>query len=652
MEKEKKKFRFRFTIGNKILAGFLSLIILFIINAAIIFFTGNNIDKVVEQSSQNIRPSKDAINELILMVTRSKMLITNWVYLQSNTEDKQALRELHSNYYPELKDKVSKLMPQWESDSQRWLMDTVFIKFEAMMEAQKGVMSQLVTFENYEDPLTKLLAEDAIESQIIPQTTAITKLLDKIADLQAAVTAESDAQLTASTKTLRNITLILSAITVALGLVSAFLMIRSITVPVNYLKSIVVKLGRGELVEDKNTKFNNDEIGEMAAAMDNLVNGLKDTTLFAENIGKGTYATDFKPLSEHDVLGNALINMRDNLSRVADEDKKRNWATEGLAKFGEILRTNTNDLNKLTDEIVLNLVKYLKANQGAIYIIDDDQSGEEPTMSMKACYAWDKKKFLNHKIHRGEGLAGQAWQEGDLIYLTEVPQNYIRITSGLGDANPTSVLIVPLKLNEQIFGVVEIASFGQFQDFEMEFVQKIAESIASTISSVKVNARTQRLLEESQEMTEQMRAQEEEMRQNMEELQATQEEMNRGQAESESTMRVINEAMAVIEFDPDGTILKANSNFLDVMGYKQDEIVGEHHRVFVAKDERNSDSYRNFWRDLASGRANRGDFKRINKKGEEVWLRASYSPVKDKSGNVVRVMKVAYDITSLKKAHA
>jgi GAF domain-containing protein/methyl-accepting chemotaxis protein len=531
MEKKKRKFSIRLTIGNKILAGFLSLIILFIINATIIFFTGNNIDKVVATSSENIRPSKDAINELILMVTRSKMLITNWVYLQSNTEDKQALRDLQNFDYPALKEKVTKLMPLWESDSQRMLMDTVFIKFEAMMEAQKSVMSQLVTFENYEDALVKLLAEDAIESQIIPQTTGIIGLLDKIAAIQADVTAKSDSLLTTSTKRLRNITLILSAITVALGFFSAFIMIRSITVPVNYLKDIVVKLGKGELVEDKNTKFNNDEIGEMAKAMDNLVNGLKATTLFAENIGKGTYATEFKPLSEHDVLGNALINMRNNLSRVADEDKKRNWATEGLAKFGEILRTNTNDLDKLTDEIILNLVKYLKANQGAIYIVDDEQTTEDPTMSMKACYAWDKKKYLNHKIHRGEGLAGQAWQEGDLIYLTEVPQNYIRITSGLGDANPTSVLIVPLKLNEQIFGVVEIASFIEFRDFEIEFVQKIAESIASTISSVKVNARTQRLLEESQEMTEQMRAQEEEMRQNMEELQATQEGMKRQEVE-------------------------------------------------------------------------------------------------------------------------
>lgn len=650
MENQKKKFKIRFTIGNKIFAGFLSLIILFIINATTIFFTGNNIDTVVGKSSTNIRPSKDAINELILMVTRSKMLVTNWVYLPSNTEDKQALRDLQNFEYPALKERVQALMPQWESDSQRFLMDSVFSKYETMMNSQKEIMSQLVTFENYEDALTKLLAEDAIESQIIPQTATIIKMLNKIATLQASVTAESDQQLTNSTTNLRNITLILSAITVILGLVSAILMMRSITVPVDYLKNIVVKLSKGELVEDKNTKFNNDEIGEMAKAMDSLVNGLKATTLFAENIGKGSYSSDFKPLSDSDVLGNALINMRDNLARVADEDKKRNWATEGLAKFGEILRTNTNDLSKLTDEIILGLVKYLKANQGAIYIVDDQDSTEEPTMSMKACYAWDKKKYLNHQIYKGEGLAGQAWQEGDTIYLTEVPQNYVRITSGLGDANPTSVLIVPLKVNEQIFGVVEIASFTDFKDFEVEFVQKIAESIASTISSVKINARTQRLLEESQEMTEQMRAQEEEMRQNMEELQATQEEMQRGQAESESTLRAINESLAVVEFDPEGHLLKANSVYLDLMGYSMHEIEGEHHRIFVHRDDRNTDEYRQLWRDLAAGRSVKGDFKLINKKGEIVWIKGNYSPLRNKNGEVVKVMKIAIDITNFKNA--
>ena len=536
-EISKKKSGFRLTIGNKILGGFLILIVLFIVNGVIIFWKGNVIDNVVNSSSQVYRPSQDAIKDFILMVTRSKMLVTNWVYLQTNQEDKNALKLLQDNEYPALQEKITKLMTTWETDSQRHQMDTVFLKFDTLLNVQKeSIMANLQSFEHYEDPLTKLLAEDAIESQVIPRTTDLISRLNRIAVTQNGVTARSDRDVIDSIRSLRNYTIILGSGIIIIGLMSAIFLMRTITKPVNFLKNIVVKLGRGELVEEKQGTLSNDEIGEMAIAMDNLVAGLKGTSLFAENIGNGNYKTDFKPLSEHDVLGNALINMRDNLSKVAEDDKKRNWATEGMAKFGEILRNNTNDLIKLSDEIIGNLVKYLKANQGALYIVDETNEGEDPTMTMKACYAWDKKKFLNHKIYRGEGLAGQAWQEGDTVYLTEVPQSYIKIASGLGDANPTSVLIVPLKVNDQIFGVVELASFSEFQDFEKEFVQKIAETIASTISTVKINARTQRLLEESQEMTEQMRAQEEEMRQNMEELQATQEEMQRSQAETDSTL--------------------------------------------------------------------------------------------------------------------
>jgi PAS domain S-box-containing protein len=382
----------------------------------------------------------------------------------------------------------------------------------------------------------------------------------------------------------------------------------------------------------------------MAVAMDKLVNGLKATTSFAENIGNGNYQTDFKPLSEHDVLGNALINMRNNLAEVAEDDKKRNWATEGMAKFSEILRTNNNDLLKLADEIIGNLVKYLKANQGALYIVDDVEETEEPTMSLKACYAWDKKKFMHHQVFKGEGLAGQAWQEGDTVYITDVPDNYVRITSGLGDANPTSVVIVPLKVNDQVFGVVEIASFNEFQNFEVEFIQRIAESIASTISSVKVNARTQRLLEESQEMTEQMRAQEEEMRQNMEELQATQEEMQRSQSETESTMLAVHGALAVADYGTDGVMNKANGNFLTLFGYTQDEVLGEHHRVFVPKEEKNTEEYRQFWRDLSMGYPKKGSYKRINRKGEQMLVHSSFAPIKSRSGDVIKIMEISYEL--------
>lgn len=647
-ENSAMKRKLRITIGTKIFFGFLSLILLAVIVVAVIFWKGSVIDNSTKFSSENARPSKEALSEFVLMVTQSKMLITNWVYLQTNTDDKRTLEQIIGYDYPALKERIGKLSPNW-SDSQRMKIDTVFSNFDAMIKtAQESVMQKLVTFENYEDPLTKLLAEDAIESQIIPQSGDLIKRLNDIVAVQNKITEQSDREITQSTSELYYYTLILGAVIVALGFVIAYLIVRSITSPINYIKDVVVKLGKGELVDDQNKKFSNDEIGEMALATNNLVTGLKATTQFAENIGNGKYDSQFQPLSEHDVLGNALLNMRENLARVAEEDKKRNWATEGLAKFGEILRTNNNDVQKLSDEIIANLVKYLKANQGALYIIDDTE-GEEPTMSMTACYAWDKKKYLNQKIHRGEGLAGQAWQEMDLVFLTDVPQNYIRITSGLGDANPNCILIVPLKVNDQIFGVVELASFNVLKDYEVEFVQKIAESIASTISSVKVNARTQRLLEESQQMTEQMRAQEEEMRQNMEELQATQEEMQRGQAETEGTLRAMNESLAVVEFDPDGHVLKANHVFLDLMGYAMNEIQGEHHRIFVSKDDRASEAYKQFWRDLSAGRGAKGDFKRMTKKGDVVWIRGSYSPLRNKSGEVIKIMKVASDITSLKK---
>jgi PAS domain S-box-containing protein len=611
---------------------------------SIIFGNGNTIDNVVRSSRDIYRPSKDAINEYILLVTRSRMLVTNWVYLQTNSEDKVALRDLQDNDYPALRKRIEKLSADWDKE-QKLRMDTVLHFFDSLVTIQReSIMAQLQNFENYEDPTIKFMAENSIESEVIPLTNVLIKKLNVIADKQGKITAQSDDEVINSIKRLKTLTLILGGVFLAIAIISGIYLVLSITKPVAFLKNIVVKLGRGELVEEKRAKFNNDEIGDMALAMDNLVNGLKGTTLFAENIGNGNYQSSFTPLSEHDVLGNALINMRNNLSKVAEDDKKRNWATEGMAKFGEILRTNNNDLMKLSDEIISNLVKYLKANQGGLYIVDDVEENEEPTMSMKACYAWDKKKFINQKIYKGEGLSGQAWQEGDTIYITEVPQNYIRINSGLGDANPTSVLIVPLKVNDQVFGVVEIASFNLIQDFEIEFVQKIAESIASTISSVKINAKTHRLLEESQEMTEQMRAQEEEMRQNMEELQATQEEMQRSQSETESTMHAINGSLAVADYGVDGAMSKANPNFLELFGYSQDEVLGEHHRIFVTKEDKNSEEYRQLWRELATGNPKKGTYKRINKKGEVITVHSSFSPIKNRSGEVVKVMEITYEI--------
>jgi PAS domain S-box-containing protein len=247
---------------------------------------------------------------------------------------------------------------------------------------------------------------------------------------------------------------------------------------------------------------------------------------FIESISAGNYAAELSLEDDGANLGGTLLTMRDKLKVNAEDDRKRNWSNSGLAQVGEILRVSTASTADLYDNIIKFVVKYTKSNQGGLFILNEE-SETDKFLELVSCYAFERKKFLTKKIGIGEGLVGQCYLEGERIYLLEVPQEYITITSGLGGAAPNALLLVPLKINEKIFGVLELATFGKYENHEVELVEKLTESIASTISSVRVSESTRILLEKTQQQAEEMRAQEEEMRQNMEELEATQEEMRR-----------------------------------------------------------------------------------------------------------------------------
>lgn len=349
--------------------------------------------------------------------------------------------------------------------------------------------------------------------------------LVKLNDLVKMYVQEAD---TKQSK-LKNFLLTLLLLSIAVVVLGIYLTNRYISKPVTLISGASGSLAEGNLHVNV-TYDSQDEIGAAAANMKSMATNLEKASDFAAKIGQGIFESSYKPASEHDKLGYALITMRDKLVEVNKEDKKRNWATEGLAKFSELLRNDQDDMRRLSNAIISHLVNYLEANQGGIFIVNDDNS-KDVHLEMVAMYAWNKKKFTEKRIEKGEGLAGQAWLEKEIIYMKEVPDNYVEITSGLGHATPRSIMVIPLKLNGEIFGVMELASFKEYEPFEREFVIRLAETIAATISSAKVNERTKRLLEQSQQQAEELRSQEEEMRQNMEEMQATQEEIARKERE-------------------------------------------------------------------------------------------------------------------------
>ena len=375
-------------------------------------------------------------------------------------------------------------------------------------------------------------------------------------------------------------------------------------------------------------------------------------TLFIKEIGTGNLDAlisdeDGKRGSE---LTEALFAMRDQLKHISDAEKQRNWISEGLAKFVEILRTHNLEGKAVPfyQVIISNLVKYVGANQGALFLVENMEK-ENVSLELAAAYAYERQKYLKKKIQPGEGLIGQCYLEKETIELTEIPSYYVSITSGLGKATPNYLIIVPLKSNDKVQGIIELASFHRFKPHQIEFLEKLGESLASTFSSLTINQHTQKLLEETLAQAEHMRSQEEELRQNMEELGATQEEMSRVSAEMEGQLSAINKTMATIEFDLKGNILAANGNFLNLFGYTLQEIQGRHHRIFVESTERESDNYMKFWEDLGSGKNTNGEFKRITKSGADIFIQGIYNPIFDQSGNPTKVLKIAYDVTSKKQ---
>ena len=273
-----------------------------------------------------------------------------------------------------------------------------------------------------------------------------------------------------------------------------------------------------------------DELGEITQAANQLTENLQRASHFALNIGQGNFGDEYTPQGEDDVLGNSLRQMRDALKKYREEEQIRQWTSEGLSQLMGLIRHQQLVIDELSEAVLSFLVKYLNVQQGGIFVASE---AGEPVLELSACYAFERKKFLKKQIVPGEGLVGQAYLEREMTFITELPDHYVNITSGLGGNSPTCLLLVPMIHHETVEAVLELSSLQTLTTHQIAFVRQAGELIASALSTLRTTEQTQRLLEATQQQTEELRSREEEMRQSMEELEATQEEIARKNREIE-----------------------------------------------------------------------------------------------------------------------
>lgn len=272
----------------------------------------------------------------------------------------------------------------------------------------------------------------------------------------------------------------------------------------------------------------------------------------------GQLATNFRTmLGQIQTQMEEISRKNEQLETAAAQERERNWIANGLARFNE-LASRSGGLEGLSHDVLVELVKYTNSAQGGLYLAEDAPEGQT-LLRRAASYAYGRKKFVEDVVKAGEGLVGAAYLEKETIFMTDLPEDYLQITSGLGDAKPRCLLVVPIRNEGQVEGVIELASLHSFTEAERELLDRVAERLAGFLSGMKNHDRTQRLLAESQMMTERLRAGEEELRQNLEELEATQEEMHRLSQESAAQLEACQAQLAVfakvVEADYQGVAL-------------------------------------------------------------------------------------------------
>ena len=418
------------------------------------------------------------------------------------------------------------------------------------------------------------------------------------------------------------------------------------------LKLFLDQLKSGKIPE-KLLLNSSDDLNEMAQSLNEHVESLNRKISFADQIGESNVECNFKPEGEEDVLGNSLLKMASRLQEAEREDlihksqeEKRRWLSEGMAEFGEIFRSERENLEELAFKVIKNLVKYIKANQGAIYLNNSEE--DTHVIDMVAAFAYDRRKYISRQIQWGEGLIGTCALERETIYLTEIPENYLEISSGIGQAKPKSLLIIPLKLENELFGIIEIASFHELEPHETGFIEQLGESIATTLAAVRINEKTVRLLEKSQKQAEEMARQEEKMLRNMQQLQDAQEESRRKETEITGILNAVNSSSLVAEYSISGRFADINEKFMFLLESPRDQVIGKHHSDFAVVDKYSAE-YKDFWKRLREGEtiSQTEHFRLFN--GNEIWLNQTYTPILDNNGKPYKILNIAHDMTQPKK---
>ncbi len=246
-------------------------------------------------------------------------------------------------------------------------------------------------------------------------------------------------------------------------------------------------------------------VNQLAANLTTQVRAIADVAT-AVTKGDLTRSIAVEALGEVAELKDNINEMIRNLRDTTRKNMEQDWLKTNLAKFSRMLQ-GQRDLAAVSQLILSDLAPLVTAHHGVFYVVDS--SGEEPSLKLLASYAYRNRSYLSSEFRMGESLVGQCAVDRRMLLITRVPPDYVQISSGLGESPPRSIVVLPVLFEGETRAVLELATFDEFDEIRLTFLEQLAESIGIVLNTIAANMRTEALLKQSQALTESLQAQQE-----------------------------------------------------------------------------------------------------------------------------------------------
>ena len=452
-------------IDKKIESSFIIVLAVAVLSVFISYYViKTNQDKTAELINKT-NPTLLHINKLQLLVHNAALYTTNAVYNYEQRFYLDSLQQLKNTDYTKIK---SKLIALNTVDNPDYIaLNNCIEQYERVLKAENNLLYSLYAAIDHGDTAYIAYSKRELQQNILPLSNQLSYQLKKLSSKQASQLISIQDKMLYSYNWILIVVVGLSIMLLLLMLNAAFIIKRQIVEPVLKVQSSLLQLGTGEL-PDINIETPDNAIGVMIEELKKSVGSLRKKAAFVEEVGKGNFYQEFEPLSDKDVQGKALIEMRNRLLLSYESEKLRRWQHDGLVQLNEIMRTSNKDFTDLLEKIIETIVNHIKVDQAAIFLLHNEDMNDLH-IQLGAYFNLNTKILNSKRYELKSSLIGRVLETKTTIITNNTYDPYFTIeyTDGTESAYCNTV-VIPLMRGGTVVGEIQVAKIESFINEKVE----------------------------------------------------------------------------------------------------------------------------------------------------------------------------------------